>query len=124
MFRCPSGSSSTGGPWAAVGGTEFPEGGTGCGIVAAPAWNHDRRLIQVHGMPLRRWLGTTPGLLRAASVLLIVGLLALGVVAATSAAPAGDAARAVGFETRRSSWLRRTSTWRSPMRTPPRRPSS
>ena len=35
---------------------------------AAPARNHDRRLIQVQGMPVRRWLGTTPGLLRAASV--------------------------------------------------------
>ena len=65
---------------------------------AAPARNHDRRLIQVQGMPLRRWLGTTPGLLRAASVVLIVGLLALGVVAATSASARSDAARAVGFE--------------------------
>ena len=65
---------------------------------AAPTRNHDRRLIQVQGMPLRRWLGTTPGLLRAASVVLIVGLLALGVVAATSASARGDAARAVGFE--------------------------
>jgi hypothetical protein len=64
----------------------------------APARNQDRRLIQVQGMPLRRWLGTTPGLLRAASVVLVVGLLALGVVAATSASARGDAARAVGFE--------------------------
>src|SRR6476469_10131466 len=64
----------------------------------ASAQNHDRRLIQVQGMPVRRWLATTPGLLRAASVLLIVGLLALGVVAFTSASARGDAARAVGSE--------------------------
>jgi hypothetical protein len=47
-------------------------------------------------MPLRRWLRTTPGRLRVASIALLGGLLVLGIVAATAASARGDAARSVG----------------------------
>src|SRR5262245_60559601 len=43
-----------------------------------------RSLGRVQGMPLQRWLTTTPGRLRAASVALVVGLVVLAVVAATA----------------------------------------
>ena len=56
------------------------------------------RLVRVQGMSLRRWLTTTPGRLRAASVLILVGLLVVGVVAASAASARGSAARAVGLE--------------------------
>jgi hypothetical protein len=49
-------------------------------------------------MSLRRWLTTTPGRLRAASVLILIGLLIVGVVAASAASTRGSAARAVGLE--------------------------
>jgi hypothetical protein len=49
-------------------------------------------------MSVRRWLGTTPGRLRVASVALLLGLLVVGVIAATAANARGDAARAVGLE--------------------------
>ena len=58
----------------------------------------DPRLVRVQGMSLRRWLATTPGRLRASSVVILVGLLVVGVVAATAASARGDAARAVGLE--------------------------
>jgi hypothetical protein len=58
----------------------------------------DPRLVRVQDMSLRRWLATTPGRLRASSVLILIGLLLVGVVAATAASARGNAARAVGLE--------------------------
>lgn len=56
------------------------------------------RLLRVQGMPLRRWLTTTPGRLRAASALILTALLVLVIIASTGAANRGEAARAVGLE--------------------------
>ena len=64
----------------------------------APTRGVDPRLVRVQGMTLRRWLQTTPGRLRLASVLLVVGLLVVGVVAATAAGARGNAAHDVAFE--------------------------
>ncbi len=55
------------------------------------------RLLQVQGVPLRRWLTTTPGRLRATSALILVALLVLVLVTSTAAATRGEAARAVGL---------------------------
>jgi hypothetical protein len=56
------------------------------------------RLLRVQGMPLRRWLTTTPGRLRAASALILAALLVLVIVMAGAASTRGDSARAVGLE--------------------------
>jgi hypothetical protein len=64
----------------------------------APAPSADAGVVRVQGMGLGRWLRTTPGRLRIASVVLLIGLVVVGVVAATAASARGDAARAVGFD--------------------------
>ena len=60
--------------------------------------SRDPRLVRVQGMSLRRWLTTTPGRMRASSVLILVGLVVVGIVAASAASVRGSAARAVGLE--------------------------
>ena len=54
------------------------------------------RAFPVQGMPLGRWVRTTPGRLRVASVVLLAGLLVVGIVAASAASARSNAAHAVG----------------------------
>jgi hypothetical protein len=65
---------------------------------AARARASGPRRIRVQGMSLRRWLRTTPGRLRTASVVLLLGLLIVGIVAGVAANARGNAARAVGLD--------------------------
>src|SRR5262249_35806280 len=49
--------------------------GRGNVTVAPTGTNPGARGLRVQGMPWRRWLTTTPGRLRSASALLVIGLL-------------------------------------------------
>ncbi len=53
------------------------------------------RRAHVQGMPVRRWLATTPGRLRLASVVLVAALVLAGVVAGLAASARRDATRTV-----------------------------
>jgi hypothetical protein len=57
------------------------------------------RVLRVQGMPLSRWLRTTPGRLRLASIGLVVGLVITAVTAATATSARQDAAEAAGDHT-------------------------
>jgi hypothetical protein len=57
-----------------------------------------KRLFNVEGMPVRRWLATTPGRLRLASVVLVAVLVVMLVVTAAAARARQNAAHAVGVE--------------------------
>ena len=98
MFRCSPGSTSTRHTEGSSCGTEFPEGGTGSGYDRRPGEGRRSTPDPSPGDALRRWLSTTPGRLRVASVVLLVGLLVVGVVAGAAASARGDAARAVGLD--------------------------
>jgi hypothetical protein len=54
--------------------------------------------MRIQGMPVRRWLRTTPGRLRAASALLVVGLLIFAVATTAATQARSDAARKVQRE--------------------------
>ena len=56
------------------------------------------RGMRIQGMPVRRWLRTTPGRLRAASALLVVGLLIFAVATTAATQARSDAARKVQRE--------------------------
>ena len=66
-----------------------PADGPGGGTVAVTPTtaSTSSRGLRIQGMPVRRWLRTTPGRLRAASALLVVGLLVFA-IATTSATQA------------------------------------
>jgi hypothetical protein len=101
----PAGAEHTPAPADATIGTAFPEqssGSTGSreegtSVTVAPPRTATPR-VRVQGMPVGSWLRTTPGRMRLASVLLLVGLLVVGVVAGTAARARGNAARDVGLE--------------------------
>ena len=56
------------------------------------------RLLRIQGMPLGKWLTTTPGRFRLASVVLVGALVVALVVTATAASRRSDAAHMVGSE--------------------------
>ena len=62
--------------------------------ITAPPRNGAGR-IRIQGLPVRKWVRTTPGSLRVASVLLVIVLLVAGAVAVTAAHARADAAHAV-----------------------------
>jgi hypothetical protein len=69
--------------------------------MAVPTVSADgaRRRVRVQGMPVRRWLTTTPGRLRVASIALVAGLIVVAVVAVSATSARHDAAEAVGLQT-------------------------
>ncbi len=61
-------------------------------VTPTSAGSGDRR-IRIQGMPARRWLATTPGRLRTASVVLVVGLIVFAIAATAAVRTRGDAGR-------------------------------
>jgi hypothetical protein len=74
-----------------------PPGGAGRGnvTVAPPMASPGGRGLRVQGMPWRRWLTTTPGRLRSASALLVIGLLVFAAVTTAATEVRSRAAGAV-----------------------------
>jgi hypothetical protein len=61
-------------------------------VMPTSAGSGDRR-IRIQGMPARRWLATTPGRFRTASVVLVVGLIVFAIAATAAVRTRGDAGR-------------------------------
>ncbi len=61
-----------------------------------PATSARSRGFHVQGMPVRRWLGTTPGRLRVGSVLAVAALALVGLVGVVATAARRDATHTVG----------------------------
>ena len=77
-----------------------PADGPGGGTVAVTPTSASTgsRGLRIQGMPVRRWLRTTPGRLRAASALLVVGLLVFAIATTSATQARSDAARKVATE--------------------------
>jgi hypothetical protein len=66
-------------------------------VLNVPSRDTDSRGVRVQGLAIRRWLATTPGRMRLASVLLVAVVLTVGVTATLTAHSRANAARAVGL---------------------------